>query len=81
MIGPTTGAAVATLMALVYKALYSESEQRRLLIDDLVSTRGKLVRMESETARLAERERLARDPRHAGPGHVQHHSAAARGPP
>ncbi|WP_346151718.1 sensor histidine kinase [Nonomuraea recticatena] len=61
VIGPTTGAAVATLMALVYKALYSESEQRRLLIDDLVSTRGKLVRMESETARLAERERLARE--------------------
>ncbi|MFJ2030697.1 sensor histidine kinase [Streptosporangium sp. NPDC087985] len=60
-IGPTIGAAAATLMALVYKALYAESEQRRLLIDDLVATRGKLVRVESESARLAERERLARE--------------------
>ncbi|MEV4889834.1 sensor histidine kinase [Nonomuraea sp. NPDC055795] len=61
IIGPTIGAAVATLMAMVYKALYAESEQRRLLIDDLVRTRGKLVEVESDAARLAERERLARD--------------------
>ncbi|WP_405147257.1 sensor histidine kinase [Sphaerisporangium sp. NBC_01403] len=61
VIGPSIGASVATLMALVYKALYSESEQRRLLIDDLVLTRGKLVQVESESARLAERERLARE--------------------
>ncbi|MGV9379659.1 sensor histidine kinase [Nonomuraea sp. NPDC003707] len=61
VIGPTIGAVVATLMALVYKALYSESEQRRLLIDDLVNTRSRLLRMEGESARLAERERLARE--------------------
>ncbi|WP_055479152.1 histidine kinase [Sphaerimonospora mesophila] len=61
VIGPSLGAAVATLMALVYKALYSESEQRRLLIDDLVRTRGMLVKAESDAARLAERERLARE--------------------
>ncbi|WP_067179125.1 sensor histidine kinase [Microtetraspora niveoalba] len=61
VIGPVIGAAVATLMALVYKALYHESEQRRLLIDDLVRTREKLVRAEGDAARLAERERLARE--------------------
>lgn len=61
VIGPVIGAAVATLMALVYKALYAESEQRRLLIEDLVRTRGKLVEAEADTARLAERERLARE--------------------
>ncbi|GAA3470635.1 sensor histidine kinase [Nonomuraea roseola] len=61
VIGPTIGAVVATLMALVYKALYSESEQRRLLIEDVVSTRSRLLRMEGESARLAERERLARE--------------------
>ncbi|MEV0973061.1 sensor histidine kinase [Microtetraspora glauca] len=59
VIGPVIGAAVATLMALVYKALYHESEQRRLLIDDLVRTRERLVRAEGDAARLAERERLA----------------------
>ncbi|WP_245656558.1 sensor histidine kinase [Microtetraspora fusca] len=61
VIGPVIGAVVATLMALVYKALYHESEQRRLLIDDLVRTREKLVRAESDAARLAERERLAHE--------------------
>lgn len=61
IIGPTVGAVVATLMALVYKALYAESEERRLLIDDLIRTRGKLVAAESDAARLAERERLARE--------------------
>jgi signal transduction histidine kinase len=61
LIGPIIGAAVATLMALVYKALYSESEQRRVLIDDLIRTRGKLVETERQAARLAERERLARE--------------------
>ncbi|MFD1940305.1 MULTISPECIES: sensor histidine kinase [Nonomuraea] len=61
VIGPTIGAAVATLMAMVYKALYAESEERRLLIDDLVRTRGKLIEAESDAVRLAERERLARE--------------------
>ncbi|MFB4294646.1 sensor histidine kinase [Nonomuraea sp. ATR24] len=61
VIGPTIGAVVATLMAMVYKALHAESEERRLLIDDLIRTRGKLVEAESDAARLAERERLARE--------------------
>ncbi|GLW98736.1 sensor histidine kinase [Microtetraspora sp. NBRC 16547] len=61
VIGPMIGAAVAILMALVYKALYHESEQRQLLIDDLVRTREKLVRAEGDAATLAERERLARE--------------------
>ncbi|YCK39611.1 histidine kinase [Actinomadura sp. ATCC 39365] len=61
VIGPTIGAAVATLMAMVYKALHAESEQRRLLIDDLVRTRGKLLQAEGDAVRLAERERLARE--------------------
>lgn len=61
IIGPTIGAVVAILMAMVYRALYAENEERRLLIDDLVLTRGKLVEMESDAARLAERERLARE--------------------
>ncbi|WP_406313856.1 sensor histidine kinase [Streptosporangium sp. NBC_01639] len=61
VIGPTIGAVVATLMATVYKVLDAESEERRLLIDDLVRTRGKLVEAESDAVRLAERERLARE--------------------
>lgn len=61
VLGPSVGAAVATLMALAYQALYRESEQRRLLIDDLVRTRERLVRAESDAARLTERERLARE--------------------
>ncbi|MET9064069.1 sensor histidine kinase [Streptosporangium sandarakinum] len=61
VIGPVVGAVVATLMGLVYKALHAESEQRRRLIDDLVRTRDKLVEAEREGARLAERERLARE--------------------
>ncbi|MEW2354129.1 histidine kinase [Spirillospora sp. NPDC029432] len=61
VIGPSIGAAVATLMALAYRALHRESERRRMLIDDLVGTREKLVRAEREAAALAERERLARE--------------------
>lgn len=61
VVGPSVGAAVATLMALAYQALYRESEERRLLIDDLVRTRERLVRAESDAARLTERERLARE--------------------
>ncbi|QKW33407.1 sensor histidine kinase [Actinomadura sp. NAK00032] len=61
VVGPSVGAAVATLMALAYQALYRESEERRLLIGDLVRTRERLVRAESDAARLTERERLARE--------------------
>ncbi|MEU0569497.1 sensor histidine kinase [Nonomuraea sp. NPDC005983] len=61
VVGPMIGAIVATLMALVYKVLHAESEQRRELIDHLVRTQDMLLRAESESARLAERERLARE--------------------
>ncbi|GGS90475.1 sensor histidine kinase [Nonomuraea spiralis] len=61
VVGPTIGAAVATLMAMIYKTLHAESEERRLLIDDLVRTRGKLLQAEGDAVRLAERERLARE--------------------
>ncbi|WP_051712582.1 sensor histidine kinase [Spirillospora albida] len=61
VLGPSIGAAVAVLMALAYRALYRESEQRRLLIGDLVRTRERLVAAEADAARLAERERLARE--------------------
>ncbi|WP_240489764.1 sensor histidine kinase [Actinomadura atramentaria] len=60
-LGPAIGALVATLMALAYQALHRESERRRLLIEELVGTRERLVRAERDTARLAERERLARE--------------------
>jgi signal transduction histidine kinase len=49
------------MMALAYGALYRESERRRLLIEELVRTRERLVRAEAGAARLAERERLARE--------------------
>ncbi|WP_329519505.1 sensor histidine kinase [Spirillospora sp. NBC_01491] len=61
VLGPSIGAAVATLMSMAYRALYRESEARRRLIGDLVSTRERLVRAEGDAARLAERERLARE--------------------
>ncbi|WP_067793071.1 sensor histidine kinase [Actinomadura formosensis] len=61
VLGPSIGAAVAVLMTLAYQALYRESERRRLLIDDLVRTRERLVRAEADAARLTERERLARE--------------------
>ncbi|GAA0264561.1 sensor histidine kinase [Actinomadura nitritigenes] len=61
VLGPCIGAAVATMMALAYGALYRESERRRLLIEELVRTRERLVRAEAGAARLAERERLARE--------------------
>lgn len=61
VLGPSIGAAVATLMTLAYRALYRESEQRRVLIEDLVRTREKLLEAEAGAARLTERERLARE--------------------
>ncbi|MES9536523.1 histidine kinase [Actinomadura sp. NPDC000600] len=61
VLGPSIGASVATLMALAYRALYRESEQRRRLIEDLVRTREKLLGAEADAARLTERERLARE--------------------
>lgn len=60
-IGPLLGAAVAVATVLGYQALYRESERRRELIDELVSTRAELAAAERHAGTLAERERLARE--------------------
>ncbi|MEE1753841.1 sensor histidine kinase [Streptomyces sp. SP18CS02] len=60
-IGPLLGAAVAVATVLGYQALYRESERRRRLIEELVSTRAELATAERHAGTLAERERLARE--------------------
>ncbi|MFF2729681.1 sensor histidine kinase [Streptomyces sp. NPDC058008] len=60
-IGPPLGAAVAVATVLGYDALFRESERRRELIDELVSTRAELADAERAAGTLAERERLARE--------------------
>ncbi|MEU1071987.1 sensor histidine kinase [Streptomyces sp. NPDC005878] len=60
-IGPLLGAAVAVATVLGYEALYRESERRRELIEELVSTRAGLAEAERAAGTLAERERLARE--------------------
>ncbi|MGW4231115.1 sensor histidine kinase [Streptomyces sp. NPDC004980] len=60
-IGPLLGAAVAVATVLGYDALFRESERRRELIDELVSTRAELAEAERAAGTLAERERLARE--------------------
>ncbi|WP_406456592.1 sensor histidine kinase [Streptomyces sp. NBC_00876] len=60
-IGPLLGAAVAVATVLGYDALARESERRRELIDELVSTRAELAEAERTAGTLAERERLARE--------------------
>lgn len=60
-IGPLLGAAVAVATVLGYRALYRESESRRELIEELVSTRAELAAAEHQAGVLAERERLARE--------------------
>ncbi|WP_406275695.1 sensor histidine kinase [Streptomyces sp. NBC_00191] len=60
-IGPLLGAAVAVATVLGYRALYRESESRRELIEELVSTRAELAEAEHQAGVLAERERLARE--------------------
>lgn len=60
-IGPLLGAAVAVATVLGYDALFRESERRRELIDELVSTRAELADAERTAGTLAERERLARE--------------------
>lgn len=60
-IGPLLGGAVAVATVLGYQALYRESEARRELIDELVSTRAELAEAERTAGTLAERERLARE--------------------
>ncbi|SCF84674.1 sensor histidine kinase [Streptomyces sp. Ncost-T10-10d] len=60
-IGPVLGAAVAVATVLGYEALFRESERRRELIEELVSTRAELAEAERTAGTLAERERLARE--------------------
>ncbi|THA79188.1 sensor histidine kinase [Streptomyces sp. A0642] len=60
-IGPLLGAAVAVATVLGYDALSRESERRRELIEELVSTRAELAVAERTAGTLAERERLARE--------------------
>ncbi|MGW0672227.1 sensor histidine kinase [Streptomyces sp. NPDC002746] len=60
-IGPVLGAAVAVATVLGYDALFRESERRRELIEELVSTRAELAAAERTAGTLAERERLARE--------------------
>lgn len=60
-IGPLLGAAVAVAVVFGYDALFKESERRRELIEELVSTRAELAHAERAAGTLAERERLARE--------------------
>ncbi|WP_405775571.1 sensor histidine kinase [Streptomyces sp. NBC_00859] len=60
-IGPLLGAAVAVATVLGYQVLYRESESRRRLIGELISTRAELADAERTAGTLAERERLARE--------------------
>ncbi|MFE4590738.1 sensor histidine kinase [Streptomyces laurentii] len=60
-IGPLLGAAVAVATVLGYQTLYRESERRRRLIEELISTRAELAAAERHAGTLAERERLARE--------------------
>lgn len=60
-IGPLLGAAVSVATVLGYDALFRESERRRELIEELVSTRAELAAAERTAGTLAERERLARE--------------------
>ncbi|NLE78954.1 MAG: sensor histidine kinase, partial [Rhodococcus sp.] len=68
VVGPVIGACVAVAIGLGYQALYREaaerereSEERRQLIDELMSTREELAAQERAAGVLAERERLARE--------------------
>ncbi|WP_439808685.1 sensor histidine kinase, partial [Rhodococcus sp. (in: high G+C Gram-positive bacteria)] len=60
-IGPSLGAAVAVAVVWSYQALYRESEQRRMLIDELTATRADLAAAQHSAGVLEERERLARE--------------------
>jgi signal transduction histidine kinase len=60
-LGPLLGAAVAVATVLGYEALYRESERRRRLIEELLTTRAELARVERTAGIMAERERLARE--------------------
>lgn len=58
-IGPIIGAAAAVVLGLAYRALFEESAERKLLIDDLLATREELALTAREAGTLAERQRLA----------------------
>lgn len=58
-IGPIIGAAAAVVLGLAYRALYEESAERKILIDDLLATREELAVTAREAGTLAERQRLA----------------------
>ncbi|OKK23038.1 histidine kinase [Streptomyces sp. CB00455] len=60
-LGPSLGGAVAVATVLGYQALYRESERRRELIEELITTRAELAAAERDAGILAERERLARE--------------------
>ncbi|MFJ3924556.1 sensor histidine kinase [Streptomyces sp. NPDC090022] len=60
-LGPLLGGAVAVATVLGYQALYRESERRRQLIEELITTRADLAAAEHGAGVLAERERLARE--------------------
>lgn len=61
MLGPLIGAAVAVVIGLGYRALYEQTEERQLLIDELLATREELAARERESGAAEERARLARE--------------------
>src|SRR5699024_3088184 len=61
VLGPAVGIASAAVMTEVYQRLRAQSEERRMLLDELVRTQEALAARERAAGRLAERERLARD--------------------
>jgi len=61
IVGPIVGAAVALLIGLGYQALAREAQQREVLMQELLATRGQLAATERESGVLAERARLARE--------------------
>ncbi|MGA6096163.1 sensor histidine kinase, partial [Microbacterium sp. NPDC079356] len=61
IVGPIVGAAVALLIGLGYQALAREAQQREVLMQELLATRGQLAATEREAGVLAERARLARE--------------------
>ncbi|TFC93018.1 MULTISPECIES: sensor histidine kinase [Cryobacterium] len=61
VVGPLVGAGVALLIGLGYQALAREAEQREVLMNELINTRGQLAAIDHEAGVLAERARLARE--------------------
>ncbi|EOM74304.1 sensor kinase [Rhodococcus rhodnii LMG 5362] len=59
VIGPVIGAAVATGIALGYRALFREAAERQRLIDELMHTREQLANQSRTAGTMTERARLA----------------------